>query len=522
MKLRELFFPRTVKDKLLFSEKTIGISIDGLSIKVAHILTKRSGLKVENFEAFAINAGDPRTYTNRLTAALKKVASKIDRSAKIRATFPSSKVIVKELTVPFLDAEKIRMVIEYEVEPTIPFPLDNAVIDFIIIDQSEVKESSTILVAAAQLDEVKKFVDIFKKAGIEPHTVTVDLFALASLYRLIPDYQTIKHDCAIIDVGVDSTRVGIMSHNKLIATRTIHTKDPSEAASLDALFKELKFTLNSFTLMRKEPLTLDKIVLVGPDELINDLQERCNKVLAIKSEVFATENITNNKGLSSSLGSKTGQWRTYTRALGTALVDPQYADFTLRHKTAELSLVPEVKTQLITATALAILFFSTLGVLGYLELTQLNKKVESIEQKELRKLRTLLPKEHKGRKKKSVKALAKAAKEYVSEQEDIWAPFSKLRLRPLEILQELTTVINRKKFDVTIDQVLISGDEQEANPIEVHGFFKSKTGNLHLKHFSDFELDIHGTKTLVLTEEIDPVPVENGVQFVARFKQKEW
>jgi len=521
MKFRELFFPRTIKDKLLFSEKTIGLSIDGLTIHVAHIKAKRNGLTVQSFSEFTINSGDPRTYTQRLTAALKRVANKIDLSATIRATFPSSKVIIKELTVPFLDPEKIKKIIEYEVEPIIPFPLENAVIDFIVIDQSEVKESSTILVAAAQLNEVKKFVDIFKKAGIEPHVVTVDLFALASLFRLIPDYQAIKHDCAIIDVGFDSTRVGVMSKGKLVATRTINAQMLPDTSNYDSLFKELKFTLESFSLMKNNPLTLDKIVLVGPEEAITELQERCNKTLAISSEVFTTENIMSNKALSHSVGEKASEWRTYTRALGAALVDVQYQDFTLRHKEAELSLVPFARRAAIIGSLLTLFLFASIGISGYLDTKKLSQKIAALEKKEIKKLRQILPKKHKALKKKGVKALTKASQVFVSEQEEIWAPFSKLRLSPLEILQELTNAINKKKFDVSIDQILISGDEQEQHPIEVHGSFKSKTDSLHLKHFSDFEHDLNATKTLSLTEEIDPTPVEDGVQFVARFKQKE-
>lgn len=162
--IKELFFPRTLGGKPLFAEQIVGISIDGLTVQVTRILQKRSGAVIQAAEEHTINDGDPKTYYQRLSTALKRIASTIKPKTEVRVTFPSEKVITKEISVPFLEREKIRMVVEYEVEPVIPFELENAVIDFVIVSTSEVKQASTILVVAAQLDDVKKFVETFQKA----------------------------------------------------------------------------------------------------------------------------------------------------------------------------------------------------------------------------------------------------------------------------------------------------------------------------------------------------------------------
>ncbi len=49
----------------------------------------------------------------------------------------------------------------------------------------------------------------------------------------------------------------------------------------------------------------------------------------------------------------------------------------------------------------------------------------------------------------------------------------KRKLHPLEILQELTNIIDKRRFDVTIEEVIIS-QEDGIPKAEVDGYFRSK------------------------------------------------
>ncbi|MGD1997856.1 MAG: pilus assembly protein PilM [Candidatus Dependentiae bacterium] len=524
--IKELFFPRTLGGKPLFAEHIVGISIDGLTIQVTRIVQKRSGAVIKAAEEHTINDGDPKTYYQRLSTALKRIASTIDAKTEVRVTFPSDKVITKEISVPFLEREKIRMVVEYEVEPVIPFELENAVIDFVIVSKSEVKQASTILVVAAQLNDVKKFVETFEKSGIVIHALTVDTFALAGLCNFLPSLEKIKNDYALIDVGTETTRINIMNKQTLIASRTItrgSEAQEGEENALSLLFDEIKFTLSSFNVKREEPLSIEKIFFVCPADIQSDLTARCTEHLGIPGQPLPTEELSTQKGIKNKAKLLQPEaWRSYTRALGTAFIHERYDEFTLRQKEVELSPRPLLSRQLATTLALLFLLFGGLGLHGFLEMRDLNNRIARIEKKELRKLKKVFPESVAKRKRtKSVKALAKDAAEHVKEQEEMWMPFSKQRLRPLEILQELFTVFNKKKYDLTIDQISITGEEAESHPIEIQGFFRSETGSDHFKHFANLEEDMRNAKTLILTDEVDPVPAADGVKFRATFKQRE-
>lgn len=520
--IRELFFPRTIKNKLLFAENIVGISIDGLTISMAHIHCSRNSQKIIALEQFAINSGDPKTYNQRLGAALKKIPSSLPKRPTIRVNYPSSKVVLKQITVPFLETEKIRMVVEYEIESSIPFSLEHALIDFIILEQSEVKESSVILVAAAQLEEVKKYTDLFIKAGMEPHAITIDMFGCADLFNRIPAYEKMNGDSALIDIGSTSTRITLLSKKNLVTARTINLGNTANDDDYTKLFEEISFTLNSFDVKREEPLSIKHLFYIGNTELFDHFAAYSKESLHLECHQFATEKIADAPGVKVKATAKPS-WLAYTRALGIALPSSRTNEFTLRRKEIAYPIKPMMSRQIFTAVGLLILLFGALGTKGYLDVRELNQRIERHKKQEVQRMRKLLPAGHPGKKKAGIKQLIRATEEYVQEQEEIWAPFSQQRLRPTETLQELCMIFNRKKYDLTIDEVLISGEENEAHPIEVRGLFRSKTGADHFKYFSDLEADIKASPLFVLTEEVDPTPTENGngIEFTVRFKQKE-
>ena len=535
--LRDLFFPRFINNKPLFPIRRVAIHIGTNTVQVAHIKNSRSQQTITALEEYLINAGDARTYTQRLGATLKKIAPKIEKEAEVVVTFSSTKVVIKELTLPFLDPEKIRMVIEYEIEAVIPFKLENAVIDFIITGRSEVKESSTVMVIAAQKEEVKKIIEILHKADIEPHQITIDLFSIISLFNHIPTYSKLKHTYAVVDISAQSTRLALINNQLMTASRTLSkgselplkiNDDIDQPTNIEAhrekLFNEIAFTLNSFEVKQTQATEIEKIFFLGAEETFQLFDAFAKKAIVRPCEQFAVEQLITNPAIKSNIALQPEAWHSYGHVLGALVTSPAYTDFTLRRKDLEFSIQPLIQKQLITAAALLTIILSGLAAQAYWQVTEGTEHISAFERQEIKRLRSALPADSAGAKKTSIKALAKEVETYIEEQDDLWSTFSAERLRPLEILQELSLIFNKKKFDLDIEQIIISGDDTQQHPIEIKGVFRSKTspGKEDFKHFSELATDIDNNKTLVLTEEVDPSQLPNkGVSFIAHFKPRE-
>jgi len=531
---RNLFFPAFIKDKPVFPMRRVALYMESTTIHVAHVQESRSKTTITSLEEYQVNPGDARTYTQRLTATLKKIAPKIERGAEVVLTFPSSKVIVKELTLPFLDEEKIRMVIEYEMESAIPFKLENAIIDFIILERSEVKEASKVLVVAAQKEEIKKMLDVFHKADIEPTQITIDLFSTLSLFSHIPAYSKLKHAYAIIDMGPQSTRIALINNQRLVASRTLlkgselptkaeDTEEPiiNLSAHHTRLFDEISFTLNSFEMKQTTTPEIEKLFFIGAPEMFSLFEEYSKKAVHCPCEILATEQLSTNPAIQTKLSLQAPSWQIYSRVLGAVLRTTAYESFTLRRKELELSPTPLIKQQILTGATILVLALGALGALGYFQVEEESSYIRTLEQKELKRLRSALPGDSPDAKKKNIKALSKAVEAHIQEQEELWAAFSAQRLRPLEILQELSSLFNKKKFDIDIEHIFIA-DNDSAHPIEVKGIFRSKTGKDDFKYFTELANDISNSKTLAITQEIDPTQLpDKGVSFTACFKLRE-
>ena len=121
-------------------------------------------------------------------------------------------------------------------------------------------------------------------------------------------------------------------------------------------------------------------------------------------------------------------------------------------------------------------------------------------------------------------------KKILKDKEELWAPFEKQRLRPLEIMLELTNIMDKELFNIEIENLSITerssyhDDVGSSNIlIDINGFFMSKRGTgYHFREFRELEQRFEQSTLLMLAEPISPISVpEKGIEFNIRLKKKE-
>ncbi len=117
--------------------------------------------------------------------------------------------------------DKIEMVINFEVEPLLPFPAKDALIDFIITSINKEEKSAQVLVAVVQKRHLLEHLSLIEQAGCNPDIVTVDMFAFYGLYSQIPSYQLLSGSVALIDMSMNTTSIVIVQTNQLRIVRTL-------------------------------------------------------------------------------------------------------------------------------------------------------------------------------------------------------------------------------------------------------------------------------------------------------------
>lgn len=107
-------------------------------------------------------------------AALEAVAGKMDLAgADCAVSMPAVFFSTRTLRVPFVNAKKIRMVLPFEMEPSLPFQADDLAIDFSLLPGASRPDETEVLAVAVEKARLAAVLDALAGIAIDPERVTL-------------------------------------------------------------------------------------------------------------------------------------------------------------------------------------------------------------------------------------------------------------------------------------------------------------------------------------------------------------
>lgn len=516
--IKKIFLPEKFGSKRILAQRIVGITVQDDIVTLALVYAKRGNTIVEKLISQKVMGGAEESIASKTSNAIKKLISQIKYYDQVRVAIPASIVTFKELQIPFDDTEKIRMVLDYEIESMLPFPIANAIIDFIITKLNKEQKTSQVLVAAVQSQDLRAELDVYNQAGIEPTHVTIDLFANYSLYQQIPEFSKIEKGSVLVDFGNTTTGIAFLQNGELRLTRTIPRgmmtiiKNISEELQVDSskiediiktsgltasgnetydksiqkhfinFFNEIQFTLNSFSLKLNFYDEISKIIFNDKANQIKGFTNFSSNTLQIPCEIFDWKKINDVKKIKNHIKDST-LTDDFVTAIGTAIPSVQQYYFDLRRKEFATTDYKLVGKQIITAGLIFFITVFIVGIQGYFQIMRLNDTTTKVENDGMAQLKQIFPK-NKLPKKNTLQVYVQEAQKIVNEKSELWAAFSKDRLNPLEILLELTNIADKTRNDISFTDLAITTREKGEVEVEVEGLFKSKRGSG--SHYSDW------------------------------------
>lgn len=129
-------------------------------------------------------------------------------------------VVVRLLDLPRMDPEDLKSAIGFEAQDHIPMPLDEAVLDYVVLGpQEEGSELDRIMIVAAQKAMVGAFTAAVREAGLRP--VGVDVKALSLMRSALPETFFDEGAVLLLDVSSDVTSLVISQGGAPTLTRFI-------------------------------------------------------------------------------------------------------------------------------------------------------------------------------------------------------------------------------------------------------------------------------------------------------------
>lgn len=160
------------------SRKYLGLDIgaEALSAVLIEIGLKRRGVE----SCVRIPIARSGTFEDNLNQAFKTLIDTVTVNGCTSViSIPTEKVTSRNMTVPFTDSKKIRQILPFELEPIIPFPIENLAIDFQKVETTEA--GARILTIIGQIPDLSLYLQAAGTQHIDPETLLPGAYATAAL-----------------------------------------------------------------------------------------------------------------------------------------------------------------------------------------------------------------------------------------------------------------------------------------------------------------------------------------------------
>ena len=133
----------------------------------------------------------------------------------------NQKVVVRLLDFPHMRPEDLQGAISFEAQDHIPMPLDEAVLDYVVLGPREERaDLDRVLVVAAQREMISRYTSAVRAGGLKPEGV--DVKALSLTRSTLPD-PFFGEDGAVLllDVGAEITNLVVADRGNPVLTRFV-------------------------------------------------------------------------------------------------------------------------------------------------------------------------------------------------------------------------------------------------------------------------------------------------------------
>ncbi len=246
------------------------LDVNGETVKAFQFIHSGKSLKLTSFGECAVRNGKPGEEF------LRGLAGKAFPGG-VYILFPSEEAVIKTLYFPLSDEEKISRVIRFEAEKFLPYPVEDAVIDFIVVDKS--KNGSNVLAAAAGKNTLEFYIGLFSEADFYPRAVVPDLVCIPELVESSAPFM-------LIFLSGRALKICIYKNRAPRFIRTIRPGTEKDGTELiEIIEKEAGMLAGAFSLTEPD-CALEDAYIAGGSLRLEDAAPRLSEKLGFKVSVL--------------------------------------------------------------------------------------------------------------------------------------------------------------------------------------------------------------------------------------------
>lgn len=199
------------------SSSRIGLDIGSEAVKMVQFRRSRAGLTLIEAALRSLPpgpAGGERNHDKEILEALSQMIDKGGfKGREVVSTVSRSEVDIRPLLITAASAEDVEKAVRWEAEAFLPYPISEAVIDYIPIDDPQGKDDkgARVLLVAVHRELIIKHLDLLKKAGLKCSVVDAAPVALARVLRAQQPEESFKAPFIVLEMGASSSMATVMA-----------------------------------------------------------------------------------------------------------------------------------------------------------------------------------------------------------------------------------------------------------------------------------------------------------------------
>jgi type IV pilus assembly protein PilM len=208
------------------ARRNIGIDIDSGAIKAVQISSSGGGFVLQHVGYHRL---PPGTIIEGEVADHDLLAAEIKefwdahsfKGKSVTIGVSNQKVVVRLLDFPHMEPDDLQGAISFEAQDHIPMPLDEAVLDYVVLGPREERSDlDRILVVAAQREMISRYTSAVRTGGLRP--AGVDVKALSLTRSTLPDpFFGEDGGVLLLDVGAEITNLVVADRGNPVLTRFV-------------------------------------------------------------------------------------------------------------------------------------------------------------------------------------------------------------------------------------------------------------------------------------------------------------
>ena len=196
----------------------IGVDIGSTAVRAAELGMGSSPPALVRVAQVTVPAGIVSNGEIRDTASVAEALRELWRRGKFKGReivlgVGNQRVVVREITLPWLTDKELREALPFQVQEYVPIPIEEAVLDFHVLEdfEQEGRRMIRLLLVAAQKAMISQLVEAAESAKLRPVGIDLIPFALVrsvgSLDGLGGVEQAEPGDEAVVDIGAEVTSI---------------------------------------------------------------------------------------------------------------------------------------------------------------------------------------------------------------------------------------------------------------------------------------------------------------------------